>query len=209
MVIIDQLRISDDGRQMYINAHVNTADAFKYVGISSIVIATADKVSETAVDPPSTGYIYKQDFENTDAQHLTKEIALVLPSASDPNPWLYSKSSLSGDLFFVYIVCTKVQDDPCLECLPCIMTRPTTVAVTFDENLLYQKVMGYTKELADDCTIPRDFTDFILQWNAFKSSVETEHWESAKKFYELLFGNSYGSSKSGTYGTPKPCGCHG
>lgn len=28
MVIFDQLRISDDGKRMYINAHVNKADYF-------------------------------------------------------------------------------------------------------------------------------------------------------------------------------------
>lgn len=48
MILFDQLRISDDGKRLYINAHVNKADYFANVYIDSIVIMTADKVSETA-----------------------------------------------------------------------------------------------------------------------------------------------------------------
>ena len=80
--------------------------------------------------------------------------------------------------------------------------------------------MDYTKDLADDCTIPTGFTDFILLWNAFKASVETEHYGPAIKYYNMLFGNPdervtrdgshspFGGGSANNRRT-KPCGCHG
>lgn len=202
MVIIDQLRISDNGQQMYINAHVNKAEVYSGVAIKSVVITTASNVSETSPEPPTEGYIYKKEYTN-DAEHLTKEIDLVLPDAVDP--WLYPQPNLSGDLFFVYITCETITTNPCLEYLPCNLKKEVTIGVTFDENLLYQKVMGYTKELADTCAAPsKAFIDFILLWEGFKASVETEHFVSAIKFYDMLFGKNITPAKN-----VKPCGCHG
>ena len=194
-VIIDQLRISDDGKRMYINVHVNNASYFDNIYLDSITIMTADKVSEAAPELVTEDYIYQKTFEGN-----VKEAALVLTSADFDS---YTKGNLSSDLFFVYFKVKGVPDP----CTPCRLDEETTLGVTFDENILYQKVMGYTKGLADTCTIPVGFTDFILQWNAFKSSVETEHYVPAIKFWNMLFENS--SSTTATYGTKRNCGCHG
>lgn len=201
-VIFDQLRISDDGKQLYINAHVNTASVFDSYYIKSIIIMTSDKVNESAdpfcaSDNPEN-YVWKKTFNPS-----VKDINLVLPDLD----WSYSPSSLSNELFFVYIQCEKVGDvDACLEYLPCSLTTMTTLGVTFDENMLYQKVMDFTKQLAKDCTVPQGFTDFILLWNAFKASVETEHYKPAIKYFKQLFDLDSGIGGDGNY---SGCGCHG
>ena len=56
MVIYDQLRISDDGQSMFINAHVNSATYFKDVYLKKITICTEDQVNE--LNP----YSYGDDF---------------------------------------------------------------------------------------------------------------------------------------------------
>ena len=193
-VIIDQLRISDDGKRMYINVHVNNASYFDNIYLDSITIMTADKVSEAAPELVTDDYIYQLTFEGN-----IKEAALVLTSADFDG---YTKGNLSGDLFFVYFKVKGVPDP----CTPCRLDEETTLGVTFDENILYQRVMGYTKGLADTCNIPMGFTDFILQWNAFKASIETEHYIPAIKFWNMLFENS---NHIAGYRTTKPCGCHG
>ena len=192
-VLFDQLRISDDGKRLYINLHVNNADYFQNIYLDSLVITTADKVSETSPHLPSEDYIYKKVFTGNE-----KEADLVLQPV-DMNE-KFSKSSFSSDLFFVYIK-VKGTPDPCT---PCRLDEEITLGVTFDENLLYQKVMQYTKSLADDCAIPVGLIDFILLWNAFKAAVETEHFVPAVKYWKMLF---YKNSSS--YGYNKPCGCHG
>jgi hypothetical protein len=79
----------------------------------------------------------------------------------------------------------------------------TTLGVTFDESLYYQKVMQFTKELVGNCDIPDNFIDLILLWNGFKAAVETEHYIEAIDYYNKMFrGNTVRFSTLG-------CGCHG
>ncbi len=203
MIIFDQLRISDDGKRMYINIHVNTASYFDNIYLDSLTIVSADKVSETSPTVPSTDYIYQKTFDGN-----TKEAALVLQPV-DFNEQ-FAGNDFSHDLFFVYV---KVKGTPDA-CTPCRLDEEITLGVTFDENLLYQRVMQFTKSLANDCQIPVEFTDFILLWNAFKASIETEHYIPAVKYYNMLFGRDSSGQPYGAYNSSsgiitKPCGCHG
>lgn len=196
MVIFDQLRISDDGRQMYIDAHISKAECFADTKIERLCICLGSQVYETlTIDPDSNGYIYSKNYpENTTEIHEAINI-------KDPD-LLYNKCSFSKDLFFVYIKCTGIPEG----CSCFTMTGNWVLAVTFDEALLYQKVMGYTKELAEDCSAPsKAFIDFILLWNAFKACVETEHYIDAIKFYKRMFGDMLRPVSA----TKKGCGCHG
>lgn len=205
MIIFDQLRISDDGKRMYINVHVNKAECFENICLDSITIMTADKVSETNPDMPTEDYIYRLDLTEKDY----KEAHLVLTPQdfvrtleTDVQAMRFNKSDMSKTLFFVYV---KVRGVPG-EYTPCRLDEEITLGVTFDENMLYQRVMQFTKGLADNCEIPVVFTDFILLWNAFKASVETEHYIPAIKYFNMLFDNANGI----TIGhTAKNCGCHG
>lgn len=204
MILFDQLRISDDGQRLYINAHVNKADYFKNRYIDSVVIMTADKVSETAPGTPTSDYIYKKEIEGN-----VKELDLVLTSLdftksweTDPKAIAFNRADMSNTLFFVYIKCKGTPG----ECTPCRLDEETTLGVVFDENMLYQRVMDYTKELVADCSIPTEFTDFILLWNAFKAAIETEHYVAAIKFYNKLFGIVRSGYSNNII---KTCGCNG
>ena len=204
MIIFDQLRISDDGKRMYINAHVNKADYFNDIYIDSIVIQTADKVSETDPGLPTSDYVYIKKAEEN-----AKELNLVLEASdlsrsweSDPNAIAFGRGDMSKTLFFVYIKCKGTPGS----CTPCRLDEETTLGVVFDENVLHQKVMDYTKELVADCSVPSAFIDFILLWNAFKSAIETEHYIPAIKFYNMLFDEV---GKSCQNRTIKTCGCNG
>lgn len=203
MVLFDQLRISEDGKKMFINLHVNKADYFKDIYLDTITIMTSDKVLETDPYSPTDNYIYQKTFEDG-----VKEYNDVL-TAVDFNG-SYTLSNMSNTLFFVYV---KVKGTPD-ECTPCALDKEITVGVTFDDSLLYQQVMGFTKQLAADCTIPTGFSDFILQWNAFKASVETEHYIPAVKFYNMMFGNlatNYSANSTNQYyrEVRRRCGCYG
>ena len=204
MIIFDQIRISDDGKRMYINAHVNKADYFNDIYIDSIVIQTADKVSETDPGLPTSDYVYIKKAEEN-----AKELNLVLEASdlsrsweSDPNAIAFGRGDMSKTLFFVYIKCKGTPGS----CTPCRLDEETTLGVVFDENVLHQRVMDYTKELVADCNVPTAFIDFILLWNAFKSAIETEHYIPAIKFYNMMFDEVGKSCQSRTI---KTCGCNG
>ena len=195
MIIYDQLRISDDGKRLYINAHVNKASLFEGTTIEKLCICLGSKVYETTtIDPECNGVIYSKDYEEG-----TKEINEVI-SIDDPS-LLYNKTTFK-DLLFVYVKCAGIPEDASCYVSVC----DYVLGVVFDENLLYQRVMGYTKELANDCQMPLDFMDFILLWNAFKASIETEHYIPAIKYYNMLFDET---KDNASYTTYKTCGCHG
>lgn len=202
-VVFDQLRVSDDGKRMYINVHINKADYFEDIYLDSITIQTYDKVSETNPNSPTSDYIYKEVFGDYE-----KSADLVL-TPNDFNE-SYSSSTMGNTLFFVYIKIKGTLD----ECTPCRLDEEITVGVTFDTKLLYQRVMGYSRSLANDCSLPVGFTDFILLWNAFKASIETEHFIPAIKYYNMLFGIGTDGKAYGPYGKASGtinsrCGCHG
>lgn len=195
MVIFDQLRISDDGNRMYINIHVNRADYFKDRYLDYMIIKTAKQVSETEISPSTSDgeNVYILTFDGN-----LKEADIVLqPNDFNLN---FAKNNFSADLFFVYVVCKEVKADPCT---PCPLAELTTLGVTFDEVLLYQKVMQFTRELNQDCEIPQNLLDLILLWYGFKAAIETEHYTVAIDFWKRLFGGK------NTIVTSKGCGCHG
>lgn len=201
MVLFDQLRLSDDGRKLYINVHVNKADYFKYITLEGIYIMTSDKVSETNPGIYTEDCIYSKTFDDD-----VREAALVLtaqdfmrPWEEDPGKMTFKESDMSKTLFFVYVKCKGLVG----ACTPCRLDELTTLGVTFDEKLLHQRVMDYTKALAEDCTIPTGFTDFILLWNAFKASIETEHYIPAIKYWKMLFDDGMEDVHGGKHG----CGC--
>lgn len=202
MLIFDQLRISDDGKYMYIDMHVNTSDYFKDIYIQSITITTADKALETSPTEPKE-YLYKKEVE----EEGVKELSLVLTVSDFIKSWEknpvainFTQSDMSKTLFFVYAKCGGVPD----VCTPCTLDNEITLGVVFHEVLLYQRIMDFTKKLLTDCSVNQDFIDFILLWNAFKASIETEHYVSAVKFWNILFKTISKNNKSTTY---KFCNC--
>jgi hypothetical protein len=105
-------------------------------------------------------------------------------------------------MFFVYIECDGT---PCPD-TPCRLDEMTTLGVTFDYGIIFNQAMGFTRELGKDCDIPKNFIDFILNFDALKLAIETEHYVPAIGFWKWITQNrSFGR---GGY-LPKPCGCHG
>lgn len=200
-VIFDQLRLSDDGRRLLINAHVNKARYFDGIYIKSVRIMSADRVSETNPNAPTRDWLYRKNFDEN-----TRSIDLVLTANDFMRSWekdadriAFKEADMPNTLFFVYVECIGT---PSID-TPCRLDELITVGVTFDEKLLYQRVMNYVKNLSDDCKVPVGFIDLILLWNAFKASIETEHFIPAIKFWNMLFGSwNRGNMIKG-------CGCHG
>lgn len=202
MIVFDQLRIADNGNTLYIDAHVNTHDNYYGVYIESITITTADKVSKINPIEPDTDYIYYKNFDER-----PKAISLALTANDfmkswgiDPKSINFNSSEMAKTLFFVYIKCVG---EPTIS-TPCGQDNQTSVGIVFNESMLHQKAMGFTKDLVNKNNIA-PFIDFILLWNAFKAGIETEHYVSAIKFWEMLFDSC---SQSSYYNT-KNCNCYG
>ncbi len=194
MVIFDRLQVSDKGSMLYIDVHVNKAPYFNNICIDKVIIQTQEQVSEA--DPLSPG---DECIFSFIADDNTRELHLALNANTDFD---LAYKTLSDKLLFVYIVCKGTPD----ACTPCRLDEMTTLGVTFDTTLLYQKVMQFTRELNQQCEIPKGMIDLMMLWNGFKAAVETEHYLPAIDFWKRIFSNQYQfTGKSST----KPCGCHG
>lgn len=198
MVTIDQLRISEDGKTLYLDAHVSEAKYFDNVYLDKITILTEDQISE--LDPLSYGddYVYQGDVETISSSTNVKEIHLVLCTLDFNEK--FCKKTFSDNMFFVYISCkgTPAYDTPCG------MDEMTTLAVVLDYKLIFDNAMCYTKEFANTCDIPMSFIDFILNYEALKISISTGHYLSAIERFRWMKSNGCAGGKAIT---ARGCGC--
>ena len=190
MVIFDRLEISDNGKMLYLDVHVNKASHFDGITIDKVIIQTSEQVSETDPLTPGDNFIY-----SIEAEEGIREMHLALDACSDFDT---PSKSLSDKLLFVYVICKGVPG----ECTPCRLDEMTTLGVTFDTKMLYQKVMQLTRELNYNCSVPKSFIDLLLLWNGFKAAVETEHYIVAIDFWKKIFQDK-------SVITQSKCGCHG
>ena len=152
-------------------------------------------------------------------QETKKELHLVLGKSSfdeafnntnegepiDPSKPIatvsFSNADLSHNMFFVYIETTPIPID-----VPCSLGGEITLGVTFDYDAVFTPAMNYTRQLADKCEIPSNFIDFILNFNALKLAIETEHYVPAIQYWRNLMGDK---GMLGARDNIRPCGCHG
>ena len=162
----------------------------------------------TLVEMTATGDVYPVPFTDTinvNTLHFiydiyteyliqnTKEIHLVIDKSE-------IDADLSKDMLYVYFHVTGTPSSN----TPCRLDESYTLGVTFNEGAIYNRMMGYTKEIVNTCEVPKGFIDMILQLEAIKTSIETENYVSANKFYNRLMNNK---SSKGTSNIS--CGCHG
>lgn len=220
-VIFDQLRISDDSSKLFIDIHVNKASYFQGYTIKKLTITTSEYVPESESMSSISNFIYQRTFAQPIGGTITEASIMLQKSDLDkaydawihwdkgkipPKPLIIANTNFtgnfSGPLFFVIVETEPTSGVD--ENLPCNLDGPT-VGITFDAKLLYQRAMQYTKELADDCNISDGFIDFILNYSAFKSAIETDHYCDAKTFYNQMFNLKNNPKRVAGRG----CGCHG
>ena len=215
MVIFEQLRISDDGTQLFIDAHVNTSEHFANVYFDTLTIMTAKEVEDSAdpLSPSSTHYVYKKTYgDNVKEDSLTigkgdfdeawSNGQMTTPDSSKPVATDSYTGDFRGQMFFVYIKTKGCAD----ECVPCPWQNEMSVGATYDKKSAYDAVMNYTKELASSCQPSADFIDYILRQNALDAAIKTKHFIPAIDFWKMLFGED-GQALTST--TTKNCRCNG
>ena len=199
MIIFDQLRISDDGKKLFLDAHVNTNTEYDDVYIDEITIFRDDEIIDTSM-PPVSKCIYRE------VELQTKSVNRVL-TLDDFRGFINTNelsqmNDLSHNIFFVYID-TDGEPDSSVSCAD---AATPVVGTTYNTSTVYQNGMNFVKELANDCSIPNGFINFILNNEALKASLGTGHFVASRGYYKTLLGLSGGSNSTIT---SKPCGCHG
>lgn len=198
MVVFDELRITEDGGALIINAHLRKEIVEQdYANcISEIWVCDSSGYKEGApsdANPigakvysyaPSTGERHKVDI-------------IVQPTDSQDLP-----TNFKGRLLFVYAVVHTI-DEPVL---PCSCARNPTIGVTMDMGTVYKQFMSYIDELCntDSCSRAntKGLTDFILRFNSLLLAMDSRHYTKGIEFFDKWFSKD---SKT----VPSECGCHG
>lgn len=178
MVIFDRLELSEDRKKVLIDVHV--PDSIYHVDryIDTITIDTQDTVLEHFSSPsPNPVFEYKvTGTENPKEVHLEVSKTDMLTFTGD-----FSKT-----LFFVYV---KTKGLPFPPDTPCGQDDPYTLGVMYDRSVVYGKIMNFVREVASNCTIPKNFIDLILRMEALDISIKTKHYVQAGKMFNLVMGD--------------------
>lgn len=205
MIVINELRISDDNRNLIVDASVDNLCYYNDVGIASVIIDTQHTYSNSHPSNRAVYHVSVEDLpdnpENCQGVFVEKKedkikrIRLVLDKGD-------LGTGLSDNLFFVYIVANGIPSPS----TPCGYDNTYVMGIVWNKRLLYNIGMSYVREMGDTCTVPRGFIDYILRFNAFQLALETGNYPVAIDYWNKFFlrkGNSIKVPNN------KRCGCHG
>lgn len=178
MTQINELRVTPDSKHLIIDVQIQEMDYYENVYLDTITIDTQDTYNVTGPVKP----IMTIPCDNS--KHVRQFIDI---------------DSIANNLFFVTITTTgEAADDT-----PCGMSETYTVGVTYDRYPMYLRGMQFLKQLGDNCEVPKDFIDYILQNKAFELSLLTGNNLKAIDYWNLFFNEKEKTAVS------SKCGCHG
>ena len=194
MIHFNELKISADAQHLIIDVSVLSESYYKNVYIDSIVIDNQDTYVGTG---PSSNPVYSYSVPDG-VSKLTKKTYSQKHVRLDLSP--VDLGSLDG-LFFVYV---RTKGIPSAD-TPCGMDNITTLGTVCNMYPFYQQAMNYIKEIANNCSAPQNFADYILKLKGLELAVRTGNYPDAIKYYNKFFsGKSKSSVKIGGCG----CGNH-
>lgn len=216
MIQFNELRVTPDGKKLIIDASVKGLHYYNDVYIDTIVIDTQDTYMANG---PSGNPIFSYTVDGADTIQTVETICSqykdkfnsMIDSQSDNKESsgkkkvrieLDSKTlgvSLNDTLFFVYVI---AEGTPSAD-TPCGMDNQTTMGVVANLYPFYRTMVGYMREVENDCEIPKSFIDSLLRFYALELSIRTGHYAQAIKYWNKFFKDI----KIRTINTG--CRCHG
>lgn len=188
MIRFNELKIEDN--YIIIDVQIEEEKYFKDMYIDSIVIDTQDTF---IANGPSSKAIYTKTF-NTDTDIKKEEIVYTQGTDKYNRVRIYiDGKNLNVDIhktmFFVYVIAggTPAADTPCR------WDENKALHTLVDIQVLYNNMIQYVKELNKDCSIPDNFINAILQFNAIDLALKTNQYPLAielwKRFYSDIESN--------------------
>lgn len=167
MIHFNELKLDAASKHLIIDVEVLDEPYFEDVYIDSISI---DNQYTYVSNRPSSTPVYS--YSVSDNQ---KSLRLELSSFD-----LY----LDG-LLFIYV---KTKGNPTMD-VPCGMDNTITMGTIINMYPFYQRAMDYIKELSKDCSVPQNFTDYILKLKALELSIKTGNYPIAIDYYKKFFSD--------------------
>jgi hypothetical protein len=196
MIQFNTLKITQDGKNLVINASVKNLSYYTNVLIGSITIDNQDTYSASG---PSSNPIYKHSFAGKDLT-TGEEIAglKTISITISAKEFLDNDGDLNNDILYVYLTATG---SPSAD-TPCGMDNINTLGVALNLRPIYNSGMTYIKQVENSCEIPKGFINFILEYKALDLALKTENYIQANKYWNKFFKSNDIVSLS-----TNSCGC--
>lgn len=197
MIQFNTLKITQDGKNLIINASVKDLSYYTNILIGSITIDNQDTYSSNG---PSSNPIYKHSFAGKDLT-TGEEIAglKTINITISAKEFLDNNGDLNDDILYVYLTAVG---SPSAD-TPCGMDNINTLGVALNLRPIYNSGMSYIKQIEKSCEIPKGFINFILEYRALDLALKTENYIQANKYWNKFFKNNSVTSLN----TSSSCGC--
>lgn len=200
MIEFQELRITPDSKCLIIDVSIKDLSYYNNVYLDAVIIDNQDTFTANG---PSTNPLFTYEVstdlntiyslpENNSCNpvEVNEEGAICFTSADSGKKRIRLElnstslgTSLCNNLFFVYIV-TKGTPSPDT---PCGMDNDTTLAVVANLYPFYRVAVNYMKEVEDNCSISKNFIDYILRFYSLELSIKTGHYTQAIKYWNKFF----------------------
>ena len=216
MLILNECRISEDGKTLIVEATVDSLEYYDRIYISQLIIDTEKTWTASG---PSSNPVYNIEFSKDDSVASTICGPVVTENAEDGCcgnviTGTYGKKhirlhidakdmnlpSFNDHILFVYIYASGYPDPS----TPCGMDNEYITGIAINLRPLYNYAMGYIKSVGASCEIPKGFIDYFLKYKALTLALKTGNYPDAFKMWEYLH-----SSKGTVNTTRRGCGCNG
>ena len=201
MIQFNELRITQDGKNLIIDAQVQDISYYTDVYIDSIIIDSQNTfVSSGASSSP----LFKYTYDATTASTLgyvtltsggkLKGIRMTIPYNS-----LGETSNLDKDLLFVYvtIIGTPSSDTPYN------MDLTYELGIVYNTYPFYLRGMNFIKELNSSCELPKQLIDYMLRQKVLETCIQVGDYTKAVEYWKKFFTGDYQVINL------KTCSCNG
>lgn len=201
MIQFNELRITEDNKCLIIDVQIEDSRYFEGVTIGEITVDTQDTYLNEE-DITGSVKVYPQMAENEDIIQVFDGGRRVRAELVSP------LVKFCKNLFFVHVRANleTATSEEIMRSAPCACSEDTAVAAVANMYPIYQNLMSGIRELADTCTVPQNFINSFLQFQAVNTALEGGNYPLAIKYWNKFYK---GATSPATKVISKGCGCHG
>ena len=182
MIIINEFRVTPDGKTLIIDVQIDESDYYNGGVIESVILDT--NLGSKCVEE-----------QNKIIQEAVGDGVTQLRISLDVD-------TIGNEVIFYINAFGNSENIKGWNELPCYLKITQVNAFTYNKYPIYKNIMCLTRELVGNCNIPMSFIDYILKLKALEAALNVGNNIAVNKYWKQLIK---GISKM----TPKQCGCNG
>jgi hypothetical protein len=190
MIHFNELRITEDNKSLIIDVSVDSDSCFSDVTLDTIII---DNQNTYIDNGPSSNPILSINIKEYYTKVLTEsscEYAQVYSESQEYKCYIKDSKNIrllinledynikSTDILFVYVISEGTPT--------CEIVKPYILGTVVNLYYIYTNAMNYIRETECNCSIPKNFIDFILRLKALELCIKTGNYIKAIKYWNKL-----------------------